>query len=240
MKSMFVLAGVSLLGIAAAQAASPLDGLVSNRGAATVAYERAVGKRAEFERLAGDGPAAGVSVSVVADTPDHAGQRVAAAYVEGLRKVLPSATLASAWGDAPPPPFVAEVGVSTVAGTEGTAEKTIMAAQGSTCMLVDKKLQCTEAANAPNPLGKKDGSGTRPAIAVKIRFYRHDRTDSAAAPVTVFEDAFSVSYVPTECPDPALAAVTVARLLGESALTSRAVNISFPTTPRQLSCNAKA
>ena len=240
MKPLSVLAGVLLLlsWVSAVQAANPLEGLVSNRGAATVEYERAVGKRTEFERLSTADPSAGVAVSVVADGPGQAGQKVAAAYVEGLRKVLPLVGLSSTWGDASPPQFVAEIGVSANEGREVQAEKQIMAGQGTTCMQVEKKMQCTEASAAPNPLGKKGVTRTNPEIAVKIRFYRHDR-DGSAAPVTVFEDAYSVSYVETECSDPGLAAATVARLLGESVLTSRAVNISFPTTPRQLGCNVK-
>ncbi|MBO9717366.1 MAG: hypothetical protein J7507_11315 [Pseudoxanthomonas sp.] len=240
MKSLTVLAAVSLLlsWTPPARAGNPLDGLISNRGAATVEYERAVGRHAEFVRLTEAAPSAGVAVSVVADLPGQAGQKVAAAYVEGLRKALPQASLASA-RDASPPQFVAEIGLSASEGRQGQAEKQIMAGQGTTCMQVEKKLQCTETAPAPNPLGKKNGSMINPEITVKIRFYRHDLDDSSAAPVTVFEDAYSVSYVETECSDPALAAATVARLLGESVMTSRAVNISFPTTPRQLGCNPK-
>jgi hypothetical protein len=242
MKSWSVLTGVSLLlsWVPAAHAANPLEGLISKRGAATVAYDRAVGKRSEFERLSGADPSAGVAVSVVTDMPGEPGQKVAAAYVEGLRKVLPQAALTSDRGEAAPPQFVAEIGESAREGKEGKAEKQIMAAQGTMCMQVEKKMQCTEASTAPNPLGKKGVDTINPEIAVKIRFYRRDPADSSAAPVTVFEDVYSVGYVATECPDPSIAAATVARLLGQSVLTSQAVNISFPTTPRQLSCNAKA
>ena len=240
--SVFLAAAVATLAcVPIAQANNPLEGLVSNRGAATVEYERAVGKRVEFDRLSTAGPAGGVAVSLVGDTSGQAGPVVAAAYTEGLVKVLPRAALASAWGAAPPPQFVAEVGVSERGGIKGESGKVIMAAQGTTCMMaVDKKMQCTEAPSAPDPLGKKGATGVNPAIMVKIRLYRHDREDTSSAPVLVFEDAYSVSYVASECPDPAVAAATVARLLGESVMNSRAVNISFPTTPRKLSCNAKA
>ena len=55
----------------------------------------------------------------------------------------------------------------------------------------------------------------------------------------MFEDLYTIGYVPSECSDPGKAAASVARLLGGTALSSRAVNIDFPTSTRLLGCNAK-
>ena len=115
-----------------------------------------------------------------------------------------------------------------------------MGAQGATCHQVGKEqMQCQEASTAPATMGKTAATWINPELTVMIRLYRLDPQDGNAAPVVVFEDLYSLSYVPTECPDPGVGAASVARLLGESALSSRALAIDFPTTTRALGCNAR-
>ena len=178
-----VVAGMLLSLQGAAAQANPLKELVSVRGTSTIQYERAVGKRAEFARLAADGATAGVAVTVVDDGGTGAVAKVAEGYLEGLK--------------------------------------------------------CEEAASAPNAMGRTAATWINPELTVMIRVYRLDPADSAAAPAVVFEDLYTVAYVPSECSDPGAAAASVARLLGATALSSRAVNIDFPTSTRLLGCNAK-
>ena len=116
----------------------------------------------------------------------------------------------------------------------------IMGAQGTSCQQVGKEqMQCDEAGTAPNAMGKTASSRVNPELTVMIRLYRFDTADGSAEPVVVFEDLYSIAYVPSECSDPGAAAASVARLLGGTALSSRAVNIDFPTSTRLLGCNAK-
>ncbi|GAB3509703.1 hypothetical protein [Pseudoxanthomonas daejeonensis] len=239
MRGFLVVVGFVLSLYCAAAQANPLKELVSSRGTSTIKYERAVGKRAEFAQLSADGPAAGVAVTVVDDGGTGAGEKVAAAYLEGLRKVLPQSGPLAA-GDGTSPQFVARIALSAHEGRAGEATKLIVGAQGTTCMQVSKdKMQCQEIGPAPNAMGKTAATWINPELTVMIRLYRFDPRDSSVAPVVVFEDLYSLSYVQTECTDPGAAAAAVARLLGETALSSRAVNIDFPTTPRALGCNAK-
>ena len=239
MRGFIVLAGVLLWLHCAAAHANPLKDLVSPRGTSAIKYERAVGKRTEFTQLAADGPAAGVAVTVVDDGGTGAGEKVAAAFLDGLRTVLPQSGPLSAW-DGRSPQFVARIAVSAREGRAGEASKMIMGAQGTSCQQVGKEqMQCDEAGTAPNAMGKTASSRVNPELTVMIRLYRFDTADGSAEPVVVFEDLYSIAYVPSECSDPGAAAATVARLLGEAALSSRAFNIDFPTTTRALACNAK-
>ena len=239
MRGFTVLAGVLLMLCGVAAHANPLKELVSTRGTSTIKYERAVGKRTEFAQLSADGPAAGVAVTVVDDGGTGAGGKVAAAYLEGLRKVLPLSGPLASW-DGKPPQFVARIAVSAREGRAGEREKVVVGAQGVTCQQVSKdKMQCQEMGPAPNAMGKTAATWVNPELVVMIRLYRFDMQDGSAAPTLVFEDLYSLSYVASECPDPGTGAASVARLLGESALSSRAVNIDFPTTTRALRCNAR-
>ena len=233
-----VVAGMLLSLQGAAAQANPLKELVSVRGTSTIQYERAVGKRAEFARLAADGATAGVAVTVVDDGGTGAGAKVAEGYLEGLRTVLPQSALLAA-SDASPQ-FVARIALSAREGRAGEKSKMIYGAQGTSCQQVGKdEMKCEEAASAPNAMGRTAATWINPELTVMIRVYRLDPADSAAAPAVVFEDLYTVAYVPSECSDPGAAAASVARLLGATALSSRAVNIDFPTSTRLLGCNAK-
>ena len=241
MKWFTVLAGVLLSLCCTVAHANPLKELVSTRGTSTIKYERAVGKRAEFAKLSADGPAAGVAVTVVDDGGTGAGEKVAAAYVDGLRKVLPASAPLAAWDGKPSPQFVARLALSAREGREGEPAKLIMGAQGTTCHQTGKDtMQCQEASTAPAAMGKTGATWINPELTVMIRVYRLDPQDSSVAPVVVFEDLYSLSYVASECSDPGAAAASVARLLGESVLSGRAYTIDFPTTTRALGCNAKS
>ena len=239
MRGFTVLAGVLLSLYCVVAHANPLKELVSTRGTSTVKYERAVGKRSEFTQLSTEGPAAGVAVTVVDDGGTGAGGKVAAAYLEGLRKVLPQSGPLTAWNGTPPQ-YVARIALSAREGRPGEAKKLIMGAQGATCHQTGKdKMQCQEASTAPAAMGMTQATWINPELTVMIRLYRFDTRDGSAAPAVVFEDLYSLSYVQTECTDPGAAAASVARLLGESALSARAVKVDFPTTTRTLGCNAK-
>ena len=124
MREVTVLAGVVLSLCATMAQANPLKELVSTRGTSTIKYERAVGKRAEFAQLSADGPAAGVAVTVVDDGGTGAGEKVAAAYLEGLRKVLPQSGPLDAWNGASPQ-FVARIALSAREGRAGESAKLI-------------------------------------------------------------------------------------------------------------------
>ncbi|WP_374013000.1 hypothetical protein [Pseudoxanthomonas koreensis] len=240
MKWLAVVAGVSLsLTCTAVVQANPLKELVASRGTSTLKYERAVGKRAEFATLAEQGPAAGVAVTLVDDGGTGAGDKVADAYVEGLRKVLPnSIRLANA--DDRSPQFLARIALASREGRAGEDAKLIAGAQGTTCQQVGKeKMQCQEIGNAPNAMGKTASTWINPELTVMIRLYRFDTEDRAAAPAVVFEDTYKLSYVQTECTDPGAAVASAARLLGEAVMTSRSINVDFPTSPRVLGCNVK-
>ena len=110
MKVFTVLAGVLLSLCCIAEVhANPLKDLVSTRGTSTIKYERAVGRRAESTQLSADGPAAGVAVAVVDDGGTGAGDKVAAAYVDGLRQGLPESGPLPAW-DGTQPQFGGRLG----------------------------------------------------------------------------------------------------------------------------------
>ncbi len=240
MRWLAIFAGVSVsLACAGVAHANPLKELVSSRGTSTIKYERAVGKRAEFTQLAAEGPVAGVAVTLVDDGGTGAGDKVADAYVAGLRTVMPNSQRLAA-SDERSPQYVARIALARTEGHAGEDAKLIMAAQGTTCQQVGKeKMQCQEVGPAPNAMGKTKGTWVNPELTVMIRLYRFDTEDRAAAPSVVFEDTYTLSYIETECTDPGAAAASVARLLGESATTSRAFNLDFPTTPRVLGCNTK-
>ena len=153
--------------------------------------------------------------------------------------MLPQSALLAA-SDGASPQFVARIALSAREGRAGEKSKMIYGAQGTSCQQVGKdEMKCEEAASAPNAMGRTAATWINPELTVMIRVYRLDPADSAAAPAVVFEDLYTVAYVPSECSDPGAAAASVARLLGATALSSRAVNIDFPTSTRLLGCNAK-
>ena len=195
-----VVAGMLLSLQGAAAQANPLKELVSVRGTSTIQYERAVGKRAEFARLAADGATAGVAVTVVDDGGTGAGAKVADGYLEGLRTVLPQSALLAA-SDGASPQFVARIALSAREGRAGETSKMIVGAQGTSCQQVGKdEMKCEEAASAPNAMGRTAATWINPELTVMIRVYRLDPADSAAAPAVVFEDLYTVAYVLPNAP----------------------------------------
>jgi|GEM_PF-4344375 len=238
-RAFFLVAVLVLLPSAAFAQANPLKELVAVRGSASLTYERAVGKRAGFVELNEHAPQSGIAVSVVDDGGTGYGDTVAAAYLEGLRKVLPKADLQSAWPAGGTPRYQARIGISSEEGRMGEDSKLIVGAMGTTCQEQEGMLKCEEADNAPNALGRSKGTWINPKVTVMVRLYRADPDNPSAEPSVLSEDVYSVSYVQTECKDPGAAAATVARLVGEQTLLGRAVNVDFPTSPRALNCNPR-
>lgn len=241
MKRQAVLAGavISLLPLLAFAQANPLKDLLVVRGTASVAYERAVGKRTEFNELSEHGPQSGVAVELVDDGGSGHGEKILAGYLEGLRKVLPKSDLRSAWPAGETPRYQARIGIKTEEGRPGEDSKLIMGAMGATCQEQEGMLKCEEVDHAPNAMGRAGGTWINPKVTTMIRLYRFNPDEPSAAPVVVSEDVYSVSYVESECSDPGSAAATVARMIGERATTGRPFNIDFPTSSRALNCNPR-
>ena len=233
-----VVAGMLLSLQGAAAQANPLKELVSVRGTSTIQYERAVGKRAEFARLAADGATAGVAVTVVDDGGTGAGAKVAEGYLEGLRTVLPQSALLAA-SDSASPQFVARIALSAREGRAGETSKMIYGAQGTSCQqgqgrdeMRGGRLGAQCHGQDRRDLDQPGAHGDDPRVPARSGGQRGRTGGGVRGPVHGGLRA-------SECSDPGAAAASVARLLGATALSSRAVNIDFPTSTRLLGCNAK-